>query len=136
MSTKEKQTLKKGFEFAANLSDGSIILLDGELAAGKSVFARGVANGLGVKGDILSPTFTIMNNYDLASGLTLCHIDAYRIKNIDEAYEAGLEEFIGSSDTICLIEWSSNIKEFLVGKKTTLIKFEIVDENTRRIEIT
>jgi len=135
ISTNEKDTLKLGYDLATNLKGGSIVLLDGSVGAGKSVIARGIARGLGINGDVCSPTFTLANTYNLINGLVLCHIDAYRIKNEDEALEAGLGDFIGSCDTITLIEWHKNIKRLVTHYDCVFINIQVMDSNMREIII-
>ena len=92
--------------FAGKLSDmleaGDSVLLHGDLGAGKSVFARGVARGLGISGAMPSPTFTLLIPYE--GRKKLYHFDLYRLNDPDEFYAAGLEEFIGG-DGVALIEW-------------------------------
>ncbi len=92
--------------FAARLSDmlqpGDTVLLHGDLGAGKSVFARGVARGIGVEGAMPSPTFTLMIPYE--GRCRFYHFDLYRLNDPDEFFAAGLEEFIGG-DGIAIVEW-------------------------------
>ena len=110
-SFSDKDTLKAACDFSKNLKVGAIICLDGELGAGKTVFVKGIALGLGIKEDIVSPTFTIMQVYK-GGLLPLYHFDAYRIADIDEMYEIGFEEYLFGSG-VCIIEWSELIKELI-----------------------
>lgn len=93
--------------FAARLSPmlkaGDTVLLTGDLGAGKSVLARGIARGMGVAGPMPSPTFTLMVPY-AAGGRKLYHFDLYRLSDPDEYYAAGLDEFVGG-DGVAVIEW-------------------------------
>lgn len=102
LTRSEADTLR----FAGRLSDmlkaGDSVLLHGDLGAGKSVFARGVARGMGVTGAMPSPTFTLMIPYE--GNKKLYHFDLYRLNDPDEFYAAGLEEFIGG-DGVALVEW-------------------------------
>lgn len=87
---------------ASQLRAGDVLLLRGELGAGKSVFARGIARGLGVEGPITSPTFTLLNVHD--GSITLNHMDLYRLEDEDEFEAAGLTDAVGGN-AIALIEW-------------------------------
>ena len=88
---------------APMLRAGDTVLLTGDLGAGKSVVARGIARGMGVAGPMPSPTFTLMIPYE-AGGRKLYHFDLYRLSDPDEYYAAGLDEFVGG-DGVALVEW-------------------------------
>jgi tRNA threonylcarbamoyladenosine biosynthesis protein TsaE len=115
------------------LVGGEVITLSGEMGVGKTVFAKGLADGLGVKEDVLSPTYTIMNEYE-SGRLKLYHYDAYRLTSGDEAVETGLADYFGEKDGVCLIEWAENVRSAL---PTGLIKIEIkyTGENLREITV-
>jgi len=100
-----------GEEIAGKLKDKDVILLTGDMGAGKSELARGIARGLGIVGPIPSPSFTILNLYD-SGRLVLNHFDWYRIEDSQELYLAGLDEFIGN-EGVTLIEWHERAKELL-----------------------
>lgn len=97
------------FSLAASLAShcrpNTNILLDGDLAAGKTVFARGLGSGLGVRGNIKSPTYTLMCSYE-GDSMPFFHFDAYNLKGIDDFYDLGFDEFL-SKDGVVLIEWAS-----------------------------
>lgn len=97
--------------FADTLRIGDIVLLSGDLGAGKTTFTQFVFKYLGVTGVVNSPTFAVLKTYQ-AKDITLNHFDAYRI-NTAEAIECGFDEVISSRDGITFIEWSENIKELL-----------------------
>ena len=99
----EADTTALAAMLAPMLSPGDTVLLEGDLGAGKSVFARGIARGMGVTGAMPSPTFTLMIPYE-AGGRKLYHFDLYRLSDPDEYYAAGLDEFVGG-DGVALIEW-------------------------------
>ena len=103
-SYSEGETQTLGAEFAQRLQTGDVVCLNGELGSGKSVFARGIARGIGITDDVTSPTFTLINEY-YSGKIPLYHIDAYRL---DGSADLGLEEYF-SSDGVCVIEWSQNI---------------------------
>ena len=98
----EADTMKFAGVLSGMLEKGDSILLHGDLGAGKSVFARGVARGLEISGPMPSPTFTLLIPYE--GKRKLYHFDLYRLNDPDEFYAAGLDEFIGG-DGVALIEW-------------------------------
>lgn len=133
VSNSEEDTFNFAYKFAKTLSGGETITLTGELGAGKTVFAKGLAKGLGIEDDVVSPTFTIMNEYE-SGRLTLYHYDAYRLRSGDEAVETGLADYFGVKDGVCLIEWSENIKSAL-PKKLIQIEIKYTGECSREIII-
>ena len=100
----EEQTQRLGFCLGACLRSGDVVLLRGEMGAGKSVLARAAARGMGVTGPVPSPTFTIMNVHE-GRTMRLYHFDLYRLEGADALYEMGLEEYIPAPDGATLIEW-------------------------------
>lgn len=84
----------------------------GEMGAGKTTFIKQFCKTLGVKGTVSSPTYSIVNQYDLANGKKIFHFDFYRIKNINEAFDMGFEEYFYSNN-YCLVEWPEKIAELL-----------------------
>ena len=103
LTRSEADTMKLAARLAPMLSAGDAVLLSGDLGAGKSVLARGIARGMGVEGPMPSPTFTLMIPY-AAGGRKLYHFDLYRLADPDEYYAAGLDEFIGG-DGVAVVEW-------------------------------
>lgn len=135
ITTSEKETFALAKKFGEKLCGGDIVLLDGYLGAGKTAFTKGIASYFKISEDITSPTFTIMNEYFIPnSNEILCHIDAYRITSVAEAYEAGLCEYIGAADCITIIEWHENIKELLESRAVYRVAIETVSENEREIK--
>lgn len=132
VTNSEKDTFKLGVKLGAKLTGGEIILLTGDLGAGKTVFARGIAEGLGIKDDIVSPTFTLMNCYE--GRLKLYHYDAYRLSSGEEAEERGLTEFFGAKDGVCVIEWPQNIED-AIPEDTIKVTIKYVDENKREVSV-
>lgn len=129
----ENQTKELGKKFAANLKGGDIVTLDGDLGAGKTVFAKGIALGLGVKEQVISPTFMLMKQYE-GKKYKLNHFDMYRIEG-SQLNELGLDEFIGTPDSIAIIEWADNISNYL-KKPTYKIKiYNKTNDNKRQVEI-
>lgn len=105
----EEETMRLGKSLGARLRAGDVVLLEGEMGAGKSVFSRGVARGMGVEGPVPSPTFTIVNVHEGTRG-RLYHFDLYRLEGADALYEMGLDEMIGT-DGVALVEWPSQAAE-------------------------
>ena len=91
--------------------DQKIIIFEGEMGAGKTTFIKAVCAALGVEDTVSSPTFSIVNEY-AAAGAVIYHFDFYRIKNLQEAYDIGYEEYFYSGD-LCLIEWPERVEELL-----------------------
>ena len=128
ISEKAEDTLEFAKSFAATLRGGDVVLLNGEMGAGKTVFAKGVALGLGIVDEVLSPTYSYMNDYDGK----LYHFDCYRLKNGGQAEALGLCDYF-YSDGICLIEWAENIASVL-PEKVKKVSIEKLGGNRRRIE--
>ena len=103
LTNSEADTTALAARVAPMLAAGDAVLLEGDLGAGKSVFARGIARGMGVEGPMPSPTFTLMIPYE-ADGGKLYHFDLYRLSDPDEYYAVGLDEFVGG-DGVSVIEW-------------------------------
>lgn len=98
-------------EFAKSLKIGDIVLLNGDLGAGKTTFTQFVFKCLGVEGVVNSPTFAVLKTYN-GNGVMLNHFDAYRI-NTSEAIECGFDEIISSREGITFIEWAKNIEPLI-----------------------
>ncbi len=97
-----EETIQAGERFAALLQGGDVVLLSGELGAGKTTFTKGIARALGVKEPVTSPTFTIIKEYK-GEKLALYHMDMYRLSG--DLSELGLEEYLGKEDGVCVVEW-------------------------------
>ena len=129
VSQSEKDTRRYGRAMAKTLRGGEVLALQGELGAGKTVFIRGLCQGLKIKGRVKSPTFNIFNLYhkpfsSSASLIkTVCHLDAYRLKDKKEFLACGAEEFFNQNQVVCAIEWAEKVKSFLKGHKVIWIKF-------------
>jgi tRNA threonylcarbamoyladenosine biosynthesis protein TsaE len=109
----EKETFEFAKKYAQTLKGGEVIGLIGDLGAGKTVFVKGVAAGLGIKKTITSPTFVLMKVYPVRKHKTiknLVHIDAYRLKG--EVWDLGLNEYL-NNETAIIIEWPSKIRNYL-----------------------
>ena len=129
ISTSREQTQTFAEQFAKTLKSGDIVLLDGEMGAGKTVFAKGVAKGLGIEEEVTSPTYAYMNDYD---GV-LFHYDCYRIESVEQAERLGLADYFDMGG-ICLIEWSQNIAP-LLPKGCKRVRIQKRGENIRSITV-
>jgi tRNA threonylcarbamoyladenosine biosynthesis protein TsaE len=126
-SEDETTTVARGL--AADVKAGDVILLSGNLGAGKTAFVRGLAAGLGIDPEeVSSPTFTLVHEYR-GGRLTLYHADLYRLDRV-ATDDLGLEE-MGVADGVLAIEWPDRLSHALPGSRR--IDIEIVDEKTRRI---
>ena len=129
VSTSVGDTYHLAKRIASILEGGEVLLLDGDLGAGKTTFTKGLAMALGVKDEVTSPTFTIMNVYD-SGRLKLNHLDMYRLEHEDDLYELGVEEAM-DSDTVTVIEWN---KLTALGDKVISIDIK-VDKKKRIFKI-
>lgn len=132
LSHSEDETQKIGFEVAEKIKKGDVISLTGSLGAGKTVFAKGFAKQLGIGEAIVSPTFTLVQEYD--GRMKMYHLDLYRLSGEDEFESMGGEDFL-YSDGVTLIEWSEKI-ESMLPDDTIYVKITINEDLTRTIEIT
>ena len=125
----EEDTAAVARSLAASLQPGDVLLLSGNLGAGKTAFVRGLAEGLGIDpGEVSSPTFTLIHEYG-GGRLTLYHADLYRLDRA-ATEDLGLEE-LGVRDGVLAIEWPDRLTHALPGARR--IDIQIVDETTRRI---
>jgi tRNA threonylcarbamoyladenosine biosynthesis protein TsaE len=137
----ENQTLKLAKKYSKHFKGGEVILLQGNLGAGKTVFVKGIAQGLGIKKRITSPTFVLMKVYDVEprihSGIkTLIHVDAYRVE-LKDLINIGLEEYLNKKDAVVVIEWGEKMEKYLKKYKIKfkIIKIKILGENKRELNI-
>ena len=134
-SFNEDDTIKLAFNFAKSMIKfPCVILIDGDLGAGKTVFAKGFAKGLEIHQDITSPTFTLMNEYECLNDKKFKHFDFYRIEDEQELYAIGFDEAINENNSISLIEWASNAPN-LCKNYDYKIKIIKIKENERKIII-
>ncbi len=133
ISNSPEETTRFAERFAGRLSGGETICLVGELGSGKTVFAKGLAKGLGVSAVVTSPTFVLMKIYP-GKKIKLVHIDAYRLKSAQEFQTAGLAEYFSRPDSVVLIEWADRLKQVWPAGRI-LIDFKFLGKNRRRLKI-
>ena len=114
--------------------NSNIVLLNGEMGAGKTTMIKALSKALKCPDVVSSPTFSLINEYRTVDHKPLYHFDCYRIENEEEAYDFGAEEYLYSGH-LCLIEWSENIQS-LLPENCSLVTLEKVDSTTRKITLT
>ena len=107
ISHSEAETEAFGERLAAALSPGAVVAYRGGLGMGKTAFTRGLARGLGCRGRVTSPTFTIVNEYE-GGRLPLFHFDLYRLGDPEELFDIGWEDYLARGG-VCAVEWSENV---------------------------
>lgn len=131
--TSEAETVALAQKVVTQLNGGDILALHGDLGTGKTTFTKGLAEALGITKQVTSPTFAIMNVYELPeekNGIkTLVHIDAYRLESPDEILTIGVEDYLGEPDTLCVIEWPVKIQTVLDNYETIDWQFLVTAEN-------
>ncbi|HAI91924.1 MAG TPA: tRNA (adenosine(37)-N6)-threonylcarbamoyltransferase complex ATPase subunit type 1 TsaE [Butyrivibrio sp.] len=120
-STSSQMTFEFAKKIGENLKRGDVLCLDGDLGVGKTVFTKGVAAGLGIKDDVSSPTFTLIQEY-YGGRLPLYHFDVYRIDGPWDMDDLGYDEYF-YGEGVCLVEWGSMIKE-LFPENTIYVRIE------------
>lgn len=131
ISRSEAETSNAGEKLAEILRAGDVVAFYGELGAGKTAFIRGMARGLGLTARVSSPTFTIVNEY--LGKIPLFHFDMYRLKDADELFEIGWEDYLERGG-VCAVEWSENVAGAF-PPETISVRIEKTAENGREIYI-
>ena len=131
ISNSADETISIAREIGASAKGKTVITLHGDLGAGKTIFTKGIAEGLGIKEDITSPTFSLMEIYE--GNPDLYHFDLYRIENINELLNLGFEEFWGIRG-VSVIEWPEIALDLLPGKRIDIF-IAYINENRRTITI-
>lgn len=130
--TSEQETFALAAQITPQLTGGVILALSGDLGAGKTTFTKGLAAAFGIVKNVTSPTFAIMNVYDLPeakNGIkTLVHIDAYRLESPDEIITIGAEDYLGEPDVLTVIEWPEKIQPMLDNYELLQLNFSITEK--------
>lgn len=134
ISESASETERWAANLAGLLRPGDVLALDGDLGAGKTAFVAGAAKTLGVKGEVASPTFTLLRNHEAGDkGMPLYHFDAYRLSGVNEWYELGFDEYLAEGG-VAAVEWAERIRGAL-PPETIWIEMVRLGENKRRITI-
>lgn len=127
-----EETIELGKIIGSLLKPGDVLAMDGTLAAGKTTITKGIAESLGVKDSITSPTFCLISEYE-GEKMPLYHMDVYRLEGSEDFINLGVEEML-YGDGVCIIEWSEKVKSEL-PKKSILFNFKPNEDGSRDIEI-
>ena len=124
-----------GKKIGTLLKGGDIILLYGELGSGKSTLVKGIAEVLGVKETANSPTFTLMNVYDIKKDniKKLVHVDTYRLKDQQDLEDIGIDEYMRDENSVCIFEWPDKLGNLMQDKNPIKITIEYLDKERRKI---
>lgn len=132
VSHSPEETWELAKKLAPILSEGDVINLSGDLGAGKTVFTKGLAEGLGIDEPVTSPTFTLIREYQ--GRLPLYHFDVYRLADPDELDELGVDEYF-YGDGVSVVEWGDKVEILMPDVHLVVKIMRLVDESFRRIEI-
>ena len=135
ISRSEAETEAFASALASELPRGTVIALEGDLGAGKTVFSRGFARGLGITEPVSSPTYTIVQEYPLPGGGMLYHLDLYRIDDSRSALAFGVDEFLDDPGSIALVEWPERIADILPAEAVR-IEIRHLSDSGREICVT
>ena len=130
ISDNRDETIELGKKLGRLLKAGDIILLIGDLGSGKTVFAKGIAEGMGISGYITSPTFTLVNEHK--GKITLFHFDLYRLISYEELYDIGYEEYFYGNG-VCIIEWPERLGPLLPENRLEVLIKKGIEEDERSI---
>ena len=127
-----QETEQLASEFAKELKRGDVIAFTGGMGAGKTAFVRGVAKGLGVSGEVSSPTYAIVNEY--RGNPALYHFDMYRVGSPEDLFTTGYYDYLDEGESILAVEWSENITDSL-PEQTIYVNITPLSESERKIQI-
>jgi tRNA threonylcarbamoyladenosine biosynthesis protein TsaE len=134
------ETFDLGCRLGMAVEGGTVIALTGDLGTGKTTFAQGIAQGMGVDVPVTSPTFTLVNEYSTPAGLILVHIDSYRLgetcaEALLEAETFGLDELLDAVDVVIVIEWAERVAALLpVDHLSVMFRYQPNQPDVRQIE--
>ncbi len=131
ISSSPESTQEIGKRIGAKIQPGDVLLLMGDLGAGKTTITQGILWGLGGTEHARSPTFVLVNEYP--ARLTLYHMDLYRLNSIDEIEDLGLDDYLYGDD-VCVVEWADKATGYFPVNHA-IVRLEAIDSQTRRITI-
>lgn len=131
ITNSDAETQQVGKTFSQKINSGEVIVLFGDLGAGKTTFVKGFLEGLKFEGDVSSPTFSLVNEYN--ASINVIHIDCYREKNIKRWINIGFEDYFNEKN-IVIIEWPEIIMD-LIPKKIIKVNIKHINSTTREIII-
>jgi len=136
LSQNREDTIAYAKKLGESLVGGEVIAFYGDLGTGKTTFVQGLAQGLGVKEMVNSPTFVIMKLYDLKNEKIkkFCHIDTYRLNNSQELDDLGVEEYWQENNTVSAVEWAEKVEDML-PQNCIRIRLKSLGEKKREIII-
>lgn len=129
--TSLKDIDKSAQEFVRNIGNNRVLAFYGKMGAGKTTFIKALCRQLNVVDQVNSPTFAIVNDYETANQSHVYHFDFYRIKNLEEAYDFGYEDYFYSGN-FCLIEWPELVEPIL-PENTLMVTIQVSDDNSRTV---
>ena len=126
------ETEQVASQFAQQLKPGDVIAYRGGLGVGKTAFTRGLAEGLQVIGEVSSPTFSLVNEYQ--GKIPLYHFDMYRVESSEDLFTTGYYDYLDEGESILAVEWSENITDSL-PEQTIYVNITPLSESERKIQI-
>ena len=133
VSRSPDQTQRLGARLGALLQGGDVICLEGPLGSGKTCLTQGIGRGWGVSQTLISPTFVLVREYARPDeSLRLYHVDFYRISGAEEALGLGVDEFLGDTSAVCVIEWAERARP-LMPPEHLWIRLGFVDQTRRAL---
>jgi len=131
ITNSEDETMREGVKIGRKLKPGAVVALCGELGAGKTAFTRGLAEGLGIKASVTSPTFTIVNEYP--GEIPLFHFDMYRLESESELFDIGWDDYQDRGG-VCVVEWSEKVPGAFFPDRI-VVSIENLGGDSRRLDI-